>query len=158
MNHPLQRRQHERYSDSLGVKIVGLEQSCPELSKVFNSTRFVRTCGIFTQKGSTYAAKRYIHVTPCLRAGRNCPTPLPSYSPCLVWWGRVLVVTIRATRCGSSNNSWPTYSCKFHPIIMFLPVVWVVVVVVAGGGSCAAAAVLVLYVLTLYFLFSRQRS
>ena len=41
---------------------------------------------------------------PACQLGGNCATLLPSDSPCLVWWRRVLVVTIRATRCGSSNK------------------------------------------------------
>ena len=45
-----------------------------------------------------------IHVRTTLPASR-AETPLPSHSPCLFWRGRVLVVTIRATLCGSSNIS-----------------------------------------------------
>ena len=105
---PLQRRHHESCSESLAVKIGGFEQSCPELSKVFKSTRFVRTCGIFTHRKAPPPRPKdhtSIYVTPFLPAGRKLRDALPSDSTCLVWWGRVLIVTKRATRFGSSNNS-----------------------------------------------------
>ena len=110
MKCPLQRYHHENYSESLALKIACFEQSCRELSKVFKSTRFVRTCGIFThRKGPTHGQTimQQVRTTLC-QLGGNCATPLPSGSTCLVWRGRDLVVTQRATRCGSSNNSEPT--------------------------------------------------
>ena len=41
---PLQRRHHERYTESLAVKTGWFEQSCPELSKMLKSTPFDGTC------------------------------------------------------------------------------------------------------------------
>ena len=46
MKCPLQRRHHERYSESLAVKIVSFEQTCPEVSKEVKSTRSYGACGI----------------------------------------------------------------------------------------------------------------
>ena len=72
MKCPLQRRHHESYSESLAVKIGWFEQSCPDLSKVSKSTRFVRTCGIFThRKVLPTRPKICMYVPPCLPAGRK---------------------------------------------------------------------------------------
>ena len=62
-------------------------------------------CLLIKGSPSTPPKNTCIYHHPACQLGGNCATPLPSDSPCLVWRGRVLFVTIRATRCGSSNNS-----------------------------------------------------
>ena len=47
---PPQRRHRERYGESLAVKTGWLKQSCPDLSKVLKSTRFVGTSGILSHR------------------------------------------------------------------------------------------------------------
>ena len=72
MKCPLQRRQHERHScsENLNVKMGWFEQWCPDLSKVLNSTRFARTCGIFTHhRPHPRGQKRYMYHPACLPAG-----------------------------------------------------------------------------------------
>ena len=66
MKCPVRRRHHERYSESLAVKIGWLEQLCPLLSK---STRFVGTRGIFTHRPHPRAKRYMLYVPPCLPAG-----------------------------------------------------------------------------------------
>ena len=80
---------------------------------MLKSTRLVGACGKFTHRKVPSTRLKYTCTStyhPACQLGGNFATPLPSDSPCLVWQGRVLVFTMRATRCGSSKNSEPTYS------------------------------------------------
>ena len=74
---------------------------------MLKSTQFVVTSGIFTHmKAPSTRPNDTCTYHPAWQLGGNCETPHPYHSPCLVWRGWVLFVTIRATRCGSSNNSY----------------------------------------------------
>ena len=107
MKCPLHRRHHERYGGSLAVIIGSFEQSCAELSKLLKSTLSVGACGILLKgpkinQPSMRPANKFISSSYC--SIRLCATPPPSDSPCFVWRGRVLVVTITATTRRRSNN------------------------------------------------------
>ena len=124
---------------------------------MLKSTPFVGTSGIFTHRKAPPTRPKDTRLTctyhPACQLGGNCATPLPSDSPCLVWRERVLFVTKRATRCGSSNNKKPTYSYKFHPIIVLLAVVRRVVVAVPLGYEFFCALISIFSPQRILFLY-----